>query len=795
MFRLSSLILAVALFTSRTARAEFNPSPYTGPNPVTYPIATTIYGAQFQTADLDRDGRQDLLVYYKDFGLFLHRTLGATSLQQYPLASPQVLSTLQLDFLRIADLDQDGYPDIVACRPNYPSNNQIFWLRNLYGDTGSVSFETTPRVISAFSNDVRALFVADLDADGDPDVISCTNYSSEKFYLHTNRLKEATADIAAPVLLPGQGRYNDGSCTTFSDLDGDGDLDIATRLVLNGYVTTILWMENKTIDTSGYTLYLIPSLASSSALPATSTVPTVVVAKIQGELWFRFIKTGQPPATYREADFPTQSAALAQLRTTFNTYVTTAPSAFASQQYMRKITSVCRYRVGNGTQFTNHSLYSAFVPGTSQYYSPNQILCGDLDGDGDDDIFTGFCEAYEAYNGWFENRLNEEGHADFSVFHKLNLEGYQGAAKLADVDGNGRPDLTYLSTTLNTGIRVWYDCHDLRGTGMPWTEVVRKAAAGSYSTAGIGNFALLDLDGDGDLDIASDVISVPDCYLLLSENLTGETPSPFLRQETELISGLRSSDTFPSILAQDRDGDGDPDISLGRTGYSYRNNWSTAPTFGYTVDNTLGTFSAAPAPNAAVNANFNTWLAAQPWQKAGTIFTRLTADIDGDGDLDVVVLHGVSDSYNAISWFENRSSATPDFNGPFGITGNVNYQSKLACADYDSDGDVDVLALCSIVKNGTLTQRLAAFENTSSPSDFTRQVVDDPQGFLRNSIASPTFTAKLQSSADLNWATGETVAVTAKQLRNPHAMKDLMRWRDPARPKRFYRLIYSLDAP
>ncbi|HBC03341.1 MAG TPA: hypothetical protein DC015_03875, partial [Aequorivita sp.] len=63
-------------------------------------------------------------------------------------------------------------------------------------------------------------------------------------------------------------------------------------------------------------------------------------------------------------------------------------------------------------------------------------------------------------------------------------------------------------------------------------------------------------------------------------------------------------------------------------------------------------------------------------------------DVDGDGDMDVL---SISNDPNYITWFENL-----DGQGNFGdqqiVTSNVIYPTSVYAADMDGDGDMDVLS-------------------------------------------------------------------------------------------------------
>ncbi len=89
-----------------------------------------------------------------------------------------------------------------------------------------------------------------------------------------------------------------------------------------------------------------------------------------------------------------------------------------------------------------------------------------------------------------------------------------------------------------------------------------------------------------------------------------------------------------------------------------------------------------------------------------------TADIDGDGDLDV---YAASSEDDTVSWFENEG------NGNFGeqivISSNAEGVAAVHSGDMDGDGDIDVLSASS------QDNRLVWYENIDNGSSFVEHVI------------------------------------------------------------------------
>ena len=688
----------------------------------------------------------------------------------------------------LADLDGDSYPDILAQRTIFnPGGQELFWRRNRFGDTGTMSFDETPRPLGAVNPlSILGTALADVDCDGDLDVISRRSVTQNRYYVQLNRLNESPSEFAAATQLFSSDAANTGiDALVGCDLDSDGDTDLATVLVRSGF-TTILWAENKIIHSAGYTVELYPNLSGPELLPATSEIPLLAIARINGELWFRFF-TGGVATTYRESERPADAASFGRLREDLEAYWGYPPDASARQLLFNQVTLVFHHRTSTAPQFELRDLYSGMLPGETTRFSPNLMRCGDMDGDGDVDLFTADVDA-GGHCAWFENRLNEPGHGDFAPLHQISSPVAVGAG-LADLDGNGIAEVILNS---RDGILVLYNGRGLHEAGSAWAEWV--AGRSPNASQDPGKIVPIDLDGDGDLELVSGASSTYGGGVMISENFAAQSgPERFNRHQTPLVTQTPVVSGFiPDLRTADRDGDGDPDLSIA-SGRHYRNDFSIAPDFNFPVDESLGDFPPPAAPDSVLLADFDSWQAAQPWKRTEEVLKRLTADLDGDGDADVLILQDFGAEYLTLAWFENRPEAADRFRGPLGIFGDIGSTPQPAFCDYDSDGDLDVIVMHQYGPFHNL--EIVGFPNRSAADSWVLDFVDDPDGFYRNSSTLFGFSATLELSADLNWSSAEKITVPVRNLQNPHALLHSMKWRDPAFPKRFYRMVYSLDVP
>jgi len=284
---------------------------------------------------------------------------------------------------------------------------------------------------------------------------------------------------------------------------------------------------------------------------------------------------------------------------------------------------------GTGSFFGNQALAIA---------SAASLVLGDVDGDTDLDLVV----SNYSYNiPTVSVRLND-GNGNFSGNQVVAVGGIPQDVTLGDIDADGDLDLLTVSSGLNTvSVRL------NNGTGT--FSAGQEVAAGSAA----GHLTLADVDNDGDLD-------------LLTTNAGDGTVSIRLNNGLGTFSGsyyVTVGGTPTSIAAADVDGDGDLDFMTA-------NGNGTAPFLTRNVslqlNNGNGTFQ--PAPDLAVRSY---------------TYGVTLADIEGDGDLDLLVAHG-----NGVSVRLNNGTGT--------FSGNQDVQVGLgprnvAAVDLDGDGDLDLL--------------------------------------------------------------------------------------------------------
>jgi Ca2+-binding RTX toxin-like protein len=270
--------------------------------------------------------------------------------------------------------------------------------------------------------------------------------------------------------------------------------------------------------------------------------------------------------------------------------------------------------------------------------------------------------------------------------------GYYSTPTFADIDGDSDLDLV---VGASDGTLNYY-----KNTGSAIAPIYQEQTGDNpFNGIDVGSYSkptLADIDGDGDFDL---VVGERNGNLNYYKN-TGSAIAPIYQEQTgdnpfnSIDVGSYSKPTFADI-----DGDGDFDLVVGEYDGNlnyYKNTGSAiAPIYQeQTGDN----------PFNGINVGYYS--------------TPTFADIDGDGDLDLVV--GEEDG--TLNYYKNTGSAIApiyeeqaDSNNPFnGI--DIEGDSAPTFADIDGDGDLDLVVGAS---DGSLKYYKNEIVNNQAATDIT----------------------------------------------------------------------------
>jgi hypothetical protein len=268
----------------------------------------------------------------------------------------------------------------------------------------------------------------------------------------------------------------------------------------------------------------------------------------------------------------------------------------------------------------------------------------------------------------------------------VSLTAYSArGATAADLDGDGDMDVVAASSAENKV--AWYE--NTGGPSPAFTEhVITRAALGAWSVfAG-------DIDGDGDIDIASSSLNDGQTAWYMND---GASPPQFAPQIIDDIRDLFRTNGPLSIFGADADGDNDMDLfvaSVYDDGIVWWENTPALTPGGATVEfTTLNVIAVDPF----------FWMGDFPGGSGITDGSNsvFVTDVDGDGDVDVVNASALS---HLVSWWENNGLPEPTFHAHIV---DVNFGSRAAIA-HDMNGD----GLAEIVSASATGNSIQIYLNT-----------------------------------------------------------------------------------
>ena len=369
--------------------------------------------------------------------------------------------------------------------------------------------------------------------------------------------------------------------------------------------------------------------------------------------------------------------------------------------------------------------------GRATRHGANTMALADVDGDGDVDMFWG--DFFEAGLLFIENAGSCEAPnlrtqpRPFPIDDPIQTSGYN-APTFGDYDGDGDLDLlmgvlggAYNANTTTADNLMLFTQGEGGAFDLQTRRFISQIDVGSESAT-----SLVDLDGDGDLDLLVsnkiDPVDLSDSKVFRFDNVGSPGAPAFqARGEFPLDGAYHNAPAFGDL-----DDDGDLDMILGTWRKELRLLWNEG---------------SASEPRFVL---------------ADTAFVELTrgsnatpalADMDGDGDLDLFV----GESSGALNYYANvGTTSAPSFelvsDEYQGI--DVGRRSFPTTVDADGDGDLD-LAI------GTESDGLAYYRNDGDRNAAT--FVEAPSPFPAQDelplFVTPTF-GDIDGDGDVDLVTG-----------------------------------------
>jgi len=365
-------------------------------------------------------------------------------------------------------------------------------------------------------------------------------------------------------------------------------------------------------------------------------------------------------------------------------------------------------------------------------HGANSMAFGDYDGDGDPDLFWG--DFFEPGLLLLEN-AGSCARPDLDVEPRLvptdrvvSTSGYNATA-LPDLDGDGNIDLVIgvLGGAFNANRTAADNLHLYRGTAGDRFEFVTDRYLGQLDIGSDAVPAFGDLDGDGDLDLLlgsrldPESAEAPALYHFVN---TGTSTEPAFTFEGLLGDTLAWTNSAPALA--DLDADGDLDLLLGtfnRDVRWFRNDGSPRmPNFVAVSDDPI-----ADLPR-------------------GSYSTPAVGDLDGDGDLDLVV----GESSGEVNLFENVGGPdAPRFDLVTEAISDIDVgaRSSPTLVDVDGDGDLDLVV-------GDESKGLGLYRNVGSAQMAEFSPDRESLGEFTSRLAQPRF-VDIDGDGDLDLFIGD----------------------------------------
>jgi hypothetical protein len=318
-----------------------------------------------------------------------------------------------------ADVDGDGDTDVLSASG---FGDKIAWYEN----DGNRNF--IPHTITTAADWANSVTAADVDGDGDTDVLSTSFFDHTVAWYENDGGQNFTAHTITAAAY--------GAVDVFAaDVDGDGDNDV---LSASGGDDKIAWYEND--GNQNFTAHTIATgLAQAFSVFAADVdsdgdTDVLHASRLDGQFAWYENDGSQNFTAHTIGAFPGANTVFAaDMDDDGDTDVLTAADS---------VDQIAWYENDGHENFTLHSI-------STTADRPFSVFPADMDGDGDMDVLS--ASNYDDKVAWYEN----DGSQNFTAHAITTAADNANSVFAADVDGDG--DLDVLSASFYDDKIAWYE--------------------------------------------------------------------------------------------------------------------------------------------------------------------------------------------------------------------------------------------------------------------------------------------------------------------------------------------------
>lgn len=578
-------------------------------------------------ADINSDGDMDIVAVGEQVGsIFWYENDGNSppNFTEHTIASITGIVSVFVN-----DMNNDGTLDILYAST---SNNTIGW----YINDGATQPNFIDEEVDINANDVFSIVSADMNGDGWQDIVTSMGGSMNQVFVYESDgavLPGFVARVVDTITgLPSQ--------ANIADVDGDGDFDILAGPYDFGGGEEVSWYEND--GTSS------PAFVKHGLSGATRGIKNIIAEDLNGD---------------GDVEIIAGSETLDKITWYDTSHIRSVALESSAQSIPNPASDTdgdtVRFNLGN-TLDESSFVMDGVVPGEISFTAP---LFANPQDSNSDRVYKAVLEASDGAAVMrrkvtvtvYENDLDDDndGVDDLSdVFpldpdEQMNTDGDAlGNNADTDDDEDGVLDINDSAPldVANNTVPQWDSAAD-----SAIQNIISSSAGGAFDVE------IADLDGDGDLDAVAVLFDAG--RIEWYENDGASVPG-------FAVNTLADHFNVRSVSVGDIDGDTNLDVVIGAEGENpvawYRNNGAADPTF-----------------------------ALNPIAGAGPgSFDVLVADLDQDGDRDVIVATGTDG--NALEFYENDGAVVPNFTRTT-IATDLSGAASLSVVDINGDANLDVV--------------------------------------------------------------------------------------------------------